>query len=410
MAKEKELEKIDSKKATVKTSTPEELKPMEPKEPVIKSPKQLRQERRDKKATNMVQSDASRYGIDLKSISKRPLTDTDKKDFEESVKKMASKDIVESVTGYIDSYGKAPQEKEPELNQKELERLAKQQRKARWGDALYAFGEGLQGRTANPEAMATTRLQRQRDNMFQEYKDVTTRNQKARELWNAQRNNEMLKWLTEKQNDANLTASEKEKYRLMEEELKLRNRQTDLDEEELKARKSGQYYQPRTTQQQTMQLEDGTWQLSNRNPHTSLFYKQGGTPYLINKISGLQGGDPNKAPSPEDAERISNLLIENMFNIGQDENGNLYAEPIPGTENYLKDFEKAITGLEGLQTEISNLEYELDYAKRRQKPMIEQQISAKKQELAEQQSKVQSFLTGGYNPETQSKLEEFFGN
>lgn len=53
--------------------------------------------------------------------------------------------------------------------EKYLKESIRQQMKARFADAMYAYGEGSQGRTANPEVFTTTRIQRQRDKIYEDW-------------------------------------------------------------------------------------------------------------------------------------------------------------------------------------------------------------------------------------------------
>ena len=142
-----------------------------------------------------VNSYAKAKGIDINQQQGVPLLDKDKEAFIEKVQKAAPVQRVNEAIGRINFYAKPDLEKVPALDQKVLLERERQKRKARWEDALYAFGEGLQGRVANPETFATNRIQRKTDQEFQNYLDVTNRNRLARNKWNDQVSDDTLKWL-----------------------------------------------------------------------------------------------------------------------------------------------------------------------------------------------------------------------
>jgi hypothetical protein len=88
---------------------------------------------------------------------------------ENSLKKMqpyAKSLSVQNLSDRISAYTQPELKKVPELDIKRAMDQERQIRRSRWADALYAFGEGLQGKTANPEAFASTRLQRKKIRTF----------------------------------------------------------------------------------------------------------------------------------------------------------------------------------------------------------------------------------------------------
>lgn len=158
-----------------------------------------------------VVSEAKAKGIDLNNQEGIPLLDSDKERIIQNASKLAPKELVTDVVNRINTYAQPEFKKVPELDQKRLMEQERRARKARWGDALYAFGEGLQGKTANPELYASNRIQRKQDQEFQNYQAVTEQNRIARNAWNAQTTNETIKWLDEQANNERLDKITREK-------------------------------------------------------------------------------------------------------------------------------------------------------------------------------------------------------
>lgn len=62
--------------------------------------------------------------------------------------------------------------------EKYLKESIKRQLKSRWADAMYAFGSGLQGTTANPETFEATRIENERRRIYEDWiNNLNTRRQ-----------------------------------------------------------------------------------------------------------------------------------------------------------------------------------------------------------------------------------------
>ena len=166
-------------------------------QPVINTPpaESDKEYARKVKDYKTVVSEAKSKGIDYNFQEGIPLLDNDKRELLEKMQPYAKSLSVQNLSDRISAYTQPELKKVPELDIKRAMDRERKIRRARWADAFYAFGEGLQGRTANPEAFATTRLQRQKDQEFKNCLDVTEKNRIARNAWNAQTTNETIKWL-----------------------------------------------------------------------------------------------------------------------------------------------------------------------------------------------------------------------
>lgn len=166
-------------------------------------------------------SEAKSKGIDLDNQEGMPLLDSDKERIIQNVSKLAPKELITNAVNRINTYAQPELKKVPELDQKRLMDQERKIRRARWADALYAFGEGLQGRVANPETFATTRLQRQKDQEFKNYLDVTEKNRIAKNLWNDKTTADIRKWFDEQSRNMELDALTRQKMKAAAEQFEL---------------------------------------------------------------------------------------------------------------------------------------------------------------------------------------------
>lgn len=206
------MEKVQSKenaqvdKPKVDVNLEESTKPTET--PPKESKRQYSKKVQDYKT---ITSEAEAKGIDLNNQEGVPLLNKDKEEIINRFKPMTTGASIVDLSNRINTYAQPELKKVPELDQKRLMQEERKIRRARLGDALYAFGEGLQGKTANREAMATTRLQRKKDQEFQDYLTATEQNRTTRNAWNKMVSDETLKWLDEQANNQRLDQFTREK-------------------------------------------------------------------------------------------------------------------------------------------------------------------------------------------------------
>lgn len=165
-------------------------------------------------------SEAKSKSIDLNNQEGELLLDKDKKELSEKISKAVPKERLSDALSRLDIYSPPELKKVPELDQKRLMDQERKIRRARWADALYAFGEGLQGRVANPETFATTALQRKKDKEFQNYLDITNKNRDAKNAWIKYVTDDTIKWLDEQANNERIDARERAKYQQLADKYK----------------------------------------------------------------------------------------------------------------------------------------------------------------------------------------------
>lgn len=156
---------------------------------------------------------AKEKGVDIDNIGTMPLMDADKGKITEAVQGAYGRELAGGIKSISDSITAPVNEERNKLDLKKLMENQKRIRRARLADALQAFGEGLQGRTIDPEQFASTRLVRQRDKEFQDYKDVTERNQKTKYLYETQTRKELVDWADEQAKNERLDANTRAKFK-----------------------------------------------------------------------------------------------------------------------------------------------------------------------------------------------------
>ena len=156
--------------------------------------------------------EAGKRNIDLDNLGKEELTDDYKTRIHDATTTAAGKDLADKHFGFMNLLTPPPNVPVPTLDQKALLESEKRQRRARFSDALTAFGEGLQGKTANPENFASTRIQRARDKEFQDYKDATQKNKNTKWAWENKNTDDVMNWVDEQLKNEKLDANTKEKF------------------------------------------------------------------------------------------------------------------------------------------------------------------------------------------------------
>ena len=144
---------------------------------------------------------AASKGVDVNNFGQYPATDSYNDRLSTAFKGAYSKDLADKVNSLNKAYAPPKPEDNPKIDVKHQMGLERQKRKGRWADALYAFGEGLQGRTANKDDFYQNRIQRQQDKEFQDYKDTTDRNNKAKYAYETLNTDKMINWLDQQYKD-----------------------------------------------------------------------------------------------------------------------------------------------------------------------------------------------------------------
>lgn len=198
----KEIPTIQPDKADIEESLVQQ--DLKKSKPVDKTPPKESSRQYAKKVGdyNRVVEIAKEKGVDMDNVGEMPLIDSDKGKITEAVKSAYGRELATGIQGISDSITAPKNEERNKLDTKKMMEDQKRIRKAKWADALYAFGEGLQGKTANSENFVSTRIQRKQDKEFQDFKDTTERNQKTKYLWENQTRKEMVDWAEEQAKNA----------------------------------------------------------------------------------------------------------------------------------------------------------------------------------------------------------------
>ena len=407
---DRSYKKINPKNADVsKPIDKEELRIPKSKSatPSIDEKKETKKDRKDMRIENIIRRESGASGIDLENLQKAPLGEESKKRIEQGISKGVSKEIAEEYAGLTDTYTPPPMEDTPVLDKADLKDSVKRQRKARWGDALTAFGTGLQGGILPQSAMRSRQIEAERQQQFKDFKDITERNKKTQTVWEDKYRDDLLNWLDNKIKDTTLTASEKAKYKQAADELKARKKQfkkelgykEDVLAEKVatrKSRESGKYFDKTGRTSSTAK---------DKYPHSDKYFKlAGSSPAVLNEFAKMSGYKTDKEGNVDldsrQEERLASTLLSRMYEV--DEDGNLTDKIKPGMENYIEDLSNKIEQTNTLQSEIDELEDQRLQAKsgqsRRKQRAIDEEydklIAEKKKELIQSQNNTNNLLSG----------------
>ena len=191
--------------------------------------------------TNLVVDSANRSGVNLNEDYNYPVTDPERQRIAKDISTLVTDEKNKNAfLTYAGTYPNPNYVTPPTINIEEEKRKARRERAAKWADALYAFGEGIQGRTANKDNMASTIMQRKRDELFQNYKNTSEANKQTAKNWEYNYRKDLMDWIGKQQESDRLSDAERQKYKFMydklaadqdqaEKELGLRGKQLGLD-------------------------------------------------------------------------------------------------------------------------------------------------------------------------------------
>jgi len=378
--KKLEKKKINFPDTTPKTDELDEITPKKVKTPA-KTPKELRktarEAKREKRVDDVLSSESSKYGIDLTDLDKNPpLSEDDKVNYAEAVKKMTEKNNISArVQGLIDLYPKAPQERLPELDRKQLEESVRKQRKAKISDAFTAIGMGLQGKDIFPEMLKSNRIKNERDAQFKEYSDIAKKNQQTKQAWNIQNANRTIDFLEGEIKDKNTSEENRRIYqRELEAQKQKREAQHTYTMAEIKAReKAG---------------------ASGRTPRSTSDVV---LPYSMEPVlDAMADGKMTNAKF----KRSQKQLIANLYDVTT-ENGKEVATPKQGMENAIQELQDKANQLNNLKQQYKNLQ--IQYEAALGKPTLtapetlksfEDKMDVLEKKLTRAQSEFQNIISG----------------
>nr|WP_319571675.1 hypothetical protein [uncultured Draconibacterium sp.] len=135
------------------------------------------------KLTDIIQREAIYYDVDFANITSGNLSGQYMNELTKSVLDVAPESIRKDLAEFMKSYA-GPELKEPSVYLiDEVYASVQKSRSARWSDALMAFGEGLQGETADQNAMASNMIRNKREMLYLKLKEIDNRNNAILDVW-----------------------------------------------------------------------------------------------------------------------------------------------------------------------------------------------------------------------------------
>ena len=239
-----QLKKNNRQKIKDITNQPERIGTVIPSNDLREQQKLNRESVSNARDTNIVSSAADKMGIDLSKPYAYPLTDEFKEKLIKSVEPMVAADDLNKTVNFVRSIPDPNYVAPPTINTDYEKAQARRERKMRWADAFNIMGQSLQGKDINTEKLGTTRLQRERDKRFQDFKTISEANKKTANDWEVNSRNQTMDWIQKELQNDQLAESEKRKYQLLYDqmaeqkiqhnnEMKARGRQIGVQEGEL---------------------------------------------------------------------------------------------------------------------------------------------------------------------------------
>jgi hypothetical protein len=317
------------------------------------------------KDTNIVVNSANKYGIDLNNPPTTPITDNYKNQIANDLSAQVSKESTDKFLKYADSHPNPNFLNQPVINPDEEKKNARRERNAKWADALYAFGEGLQGKTANPDTFASNRIKRKRNEEFQNFKNVAEANKQTANNWQYNYRKDLTDWIDKQLSNENLKESERLKYQQLRDQLAQQQKQF---EDEMGFKRDELAARERMAQNENASREKmaGTQKPAIvKTPYSDAYYKlSGNSPKALLEYAKYSGApvdnNGNVKIDNADIERYSESLLGQMFNI--DSKGNM--TPKPGKENYINDINSKIEQVKSIPDKIKALKDEMETKKK----------------------------------------------
>lgn len=226
----------------------------------VKLSRKDRKELQDKEALRV---NAQRYGVDIDNPGKEELTDDYANRIKAAVSTAGGEGLATKISGFADMLTPPPKVAAIKPDMAAQLDAEKRQRRARFGDALYAFGEGLQGKTANPDNFVSNRIQRNQDKQFQDYKDATEKNAATKWAWENKNTNDVMDWVDQQLKEENISQDRKDNLERIRDQMKQNAEHQNKVATETERHNRAMEIKPtgavdKTTLPVTVRTEDGT--------------------------------------------------------------------------------------------------------------------------------------------------------
>jgi len=324
-----------------------------------------RQQKKDVKLEKQVTTEAADFGVDLDSpVAPGPMGAGKKAEIDKRVQDYAEDYQVEGLKKFQQLHD-APGSTAPgQLDKERLKRSLRREKRAKFGDVLTSLGRGFQGKSVDPSKFMSSKIRKERQDLYEQYKGASQASRKSDAVWKAKYLDEQLKYLNSKLRDPAMSELEKQQI----EKLKA---QTEKAKVETEWKRKQPYYKPTASTAKakpiyTHQTPEGNWNITNqKNPYSDLYYKlSGNSPVVVNELAKLAGhatddtGSLKRNLSASEVERFSNSLLSKAFDMKVDEQGNQVAIPKPGKENFMEDLSSYIDSSNQLKAEVQRLNEE----------------------------------------------------
>ena len=296
-------------------------------------------------------TDAKKHGVDLNKNNDIGVMDEGRK---ARADKRVSDAVEEKHKEGFEKF-KANQEKykpEPIIQkptEDEVKQSLRREKRARISDILVGVGRGLQGKDIDPEQFATSRIRKEREAQYEQYKTASTAAKQRKAEWESKYAQDQIDYLDgQLQRETNQLKAEKIKA-----EIENINTRT-------KWQKDKSYYketEPKSAPAVARQLEKGEYSAEGTYAYSEALDALTDDPESL--FPALEEG---KAYSASQKEKEARNIILQMFDKKTDAKGNEYLVPKEGKEGYIESVRTDLALKAQQQTEIASILKKIKYA------------------------------------------------
>lgn len=349
--------------------------------------REKREAKRDAKLEQKLATEAKKYGVSFDDIPSRPTTQETKTQVGKGVKGLSPDYSDEDIQAYSKSYTDPEYAKRTGLDKEQLKQSIRKQKRAKVGDILVGVLKGMSGERIDPSQFKATRIKKEREAQYQQYKDIAAANKATHKQFEGAYRGDLINYLDEKIASKNTSETE----RLKAEKLKAEIEKTKADTAKANRYKPSSGTQP-------LKLNEGEFSLKGSNPYHRAITS------LTDNVAELIPGYEEMSAS--DRETNAMEIINQMYDVKTDSNGNQYLAPREGAEGYMDEVRTNVQNQELIKPIDLNLkiaEQELQQMKDDNQGTSWYEFSDKatvkelKQRIADLKLQKQEILRGGSN-------------
>ena len=151
--------------------------------------------KKNEKLETFIQREAIYYDVDFKSMTSGNLSQQYKESMTRSILEITPDEIKEDISEFMKAYSGPELQEPPQYLIDEIYDSIRRERKIVWADALAAFGNGMQGNSADKNVMYSTQIRNQRGMLYLKLKEIDDQNKVILAEWDKYFIDDLLKYV-----------------------------------------------------------------------------------------------------------------------------------------------------------------------------------------------------------------------